>query len=98
MFRRPPGFTLPDPPFPHPSLFPSGRGETMPVPTQHHVNGAPLTPPFPEGTEQFILGMCCFWGGERIFWQLEGVVTTAAGYAGGYTPNPTYEEVCSGRT
>src|SRR3546814_7157894 len=75
-----------------------GRGETMPVPTQHHVNGAPLTPPFPEGTEQTILGMGCFWGVERIFWQLEGVVTTAAGYAGGYTPNPTYEEVCSGRT
>src|SRR3546814_252859 len=75
-----------------------GRGETMPVPTQHHVNGAPLTPPFPEGTEQIILGMGCFWGVERIFWQLEGVVTTAAGYAGGYTPNPTYEEVCSGRT
>src|SRR3546814_11225670 len=73
-----------------------GRGETMPGPTQHHGNGAPLTPPFPEGTEQIILGMGCFWGVERIFWQLEGVVTTAAGYAGGYTPNPTYEEVCSG--
>src|SRR3546814_20552201 len=75
-----------------------GRCETMPGPTQHHGNGVPLPPPVPEGTGQISLGMGCFWGVERVVWQLEGVVTTAAGYAGGYTPNPTYEEVCSGRT
>jgi peptide-methionine (S)-S-oxide reductase len=75
-----------------------GRSAAMPVPERHHVNGAPLQPPFPEGTEQIIVGMGCFWGAERIFWQLDGVVTTAVGYAGGHTPNPTYEEVCSGRT
>ena len=75
-----------------------GRSEAMPVPERHHVNGAPLAPPFPEGTEQLIVGMGCFWGAERVFWQLDGVVTTAVGYAGGHTPNPTYEEVCSGRT
>jgi peptide-methionine (S)-S-oxide reductase len=70
----------------------------MPVPAQHFVNGHPLTPPWPDGlqTAQFALG--CFWGAERKFWQLPGVYTTAVGYAGGYTPNPTYEEVCSGRT
>src|SRR3546814_15947912 len=72
-----------------------GRGETMHVPTQHHVNGAPLTPPFPEGTEQIILGMGCFWGVERTFWQLEGVVTTAAGSAGCSPPTPTYSAECS---
>jgi peptide-methionine (S)-S-oxide reductase len=75
-----------------------GRSEAMPVPERHHVSGAALTPPFPPGTEQIIVGMGCFWGAERIFWQLDGVVSTAAGYAGGSTPNPTYEEVCSGRT
>jgi len=75
-----------------------GRSDAMPVPPRHHVNGAPLTPPFPDGTEQLVVGMGCFWGAERIFWQLDGVVTTAVGYAGGHTPNPTYEEVCSGRT
>jgi peptide-methionine (S)-S-oxide reductase len=75
-----------------------GRSQSMPVPAQHFVNGHPLTPPWPDGlqTAQFALG--CFWGAERKFWQLPGVYTTAVGYAGGYTPNPTYEEVCSGRT
>jgi peptide-methionine (S)-S-oxide reductase len=75
-----------------------GRAETMPVRDTHHVSGASIVPPFPDGTEQLVVGMGCFWGAERIFWQLEGVVTTAVGYAGGHTPNPTYEEVCSGRT
>jgi peptide-methionine (S)-S-oxide reductase len=62
------------------------------------VLGTPLTPPFPEGMEQLVVGMGCFWGAERVFWQADGVYTTAVGYAGGFTPNPTYEEVCSGRT
>jgi peptide-methionine (S)-S-oxide reductase len=70
----------------------------MPVPERHFVNGNPLTPPFPEGMEQAVFGMGCFWGAERLFWQLPGVYTTAVGYAGGATPNPTYEEVCSGFT
>jgi peptide-methionine (S)-S-oxide reductase len=68
------------------------------VPESHFVLGTPLEPPFPEGVETAIFGMGCFWGAERDFWQAPGVYTTAAGYAGGYTPNPTYEEVCSGRT
>ena len=72
--------------------------QTMPVPDAHFVNGNPLQPPFPEGLEQAVFGMGCFWGAERKFWQAPGVYTTAVGYAGGYTPNPTYEEVCSGRT
>jgi peptide-methionine (S)-S-oxide reductase len=75
-----------------------GRAARMPVPPAHEVLGTPLTPPFPEGTERMLVGMGCFWGAERIFWQIEGVYTTAVGYAGGLTPNPTYEEVCSGRT
>jgi peptide-methionine (S)-S-oxide reductase len=70
----------------------------MPVPATHFVNGRPIAPPFPEGIEQIVLGLGCFWGAERIFWELPGVYTTAVGYAGGQTPNPTYEEVCSGRT
>jgi peptide-methionine (S)-S-oxide reductase len=68
------------------------------VPETHFVLGTPLEPPFPEGVETAIFGMGCFWGAERDFWQAPGVYTTAVGYAGGYTPNPTYEEVCSGRT
>ncbi len=64
----------------------------------HHVLGTPLAPPFPDGTERAILGLGCFWGAEKVFWQAPGVHTTAVGYAGGFTPNPTYEEVCSGRT
>jgi peptide-methionine (S)-S-oxide reductase len=75
-----------------------GRTREMPVPETHFVNGHPLKPPFPEGLETAIFGMGCFWGAERVFWQLPGVYTTAVGYAGGFTPNPTYEEVCSGRT
>ncbi len=75
-----------------------GRSEAMPVPDRHYVNGNPLTPPFPEGFEQILVGMGCFWGAERTFWEAPGVFTTAVGYAGGYTPNPTYQEVCSGLT
>jgi peptide-methionine (S)-S-oxide reductase len=75
-----------------------GRAEPMAVPERHEVLGTPLVPPFPEGVKTAIFGMGCFWGAEQIFWQAEGVYTTAVGYAGGITPNPTYEEVCSGRT
>ena len=75
-----------------------GRDEAMPVPARHEVLGTPIAPPFPDGLERAIVGMGCFWGAERVFWQAPGVYTTAVGYAGGYTPNPTYEEVCSGRT
>ena len=70
----------------------------MPVLANHFVNKNPLKPPFPQGTEQVIFGLGCFWGAERLFWQTEGVFSTSVGYAAGYTPNPTYEEVCSGRT
>jgi peptide-methionine (S)-S-oxide reductase len=75
-----------------------GRSAAMPVPPAHFVNGAPLVPPFPAGLEQAQFGLGCFWGAERRFWQVDGVFTTAVGYAGGFTPNPTYEEVCSGLT
>jgi len=75
-----------------------GRATAMPVAAAHHVNGHPLTPPFPDGFEQAVFGLGCFWGAERVFWETPGVWTTAVGYAGGFTPNPTYEEVCSGRT
>jgi peptide-methionine (S)-S-oxide reductase len=75
-----------------------GRTQTMPVPAKHHVNGNPLQPPFPDGMEQAVFGLGCFWGAERKFWQQPGVYTTAAGYAAGHTPNPTYKEVCSGMT
>lgn len=75
-----------------------GREETMPVPETHYVNGQPLQPPFPAHLETAVLGLGCFWGAERRFWQTEGVVSTAVGYAGGFTPNPLYEEVCSGLT
>jgi peptide-methionine (S)-S-oxide reductase len=75
-----------------------GRSEQMPVPERHEVLGTPLSPPFPEGLEQAVFGMGCFWGAERKFWQTPGVYTTAVGYAGGFTPNPTYKEVCSGLT
>jgi peptide-methionine (S)-S-oxide reductase len=76
----------------------AGRDETMPVPGRHEVLGTPIAPPFPDGLETAIVGMGCFWGAERVFWQAPGVYTTAVGYAGGYTRNPSYEEVCSGRT
>jgi peptide-methionine (S)-S-oxide reductase len=72
--------------------------QTMPVPESHFVNGHPLTGPWPEGMSTIVGGMGCFWGAERIFWQLDGVYSTFVGYAGGFTANPTYEEVCSGRT
>jgi peptide-methionine (S)-S-oxide reductase len=75
-----------------------GRSETMPVPDTHFVNGHPLVAPFPAGLQQAVFGMGCFWGAERKFWEAPGVYTTAVGYAGGLTPNPSYEEVCSGRT
>jgi peptide-methionine (S)-S-oxide reductase len=75
-----------------------GRSVQMPVAPRHVVLGTPMTPPFPEGYERAIVGLGCFWGAERVFWQAPGVYTTAVGYAGGFTPNPTYEEVCSGRT
>jgi peptide-methionine (S)-S-oxide reductase len=75
-----------------------GREEAIAVPERHDVLGTPLKPPFPEGLETAVFGMGCFWGAERVFWQAPGVYTTAVGYAGGYTPNPSYEEVCSART
>jgi peptide-methionine (S)-S-oxide reductase len=75
-----------------------GRSEKMPVPEHHYVSGRPLAPPFPEGMKLAMFGLGCFWGAERKFWQTEGVYTTAVGYAGGFTPNPTYREVCSGMT
>ncbi len=75
-----------------------GRGEPMAVPERHFVLGTPLKAPFPQGLETAVLALGCFWGAERRFWQIEGVYTTAVGYSGGYTPNPTYEEVCSSRT
>jgi peptide-methionine (S)-S-oxide reductase len=75
-----------------------GRSESIPVPATHYVNGNPLQPPYPVGLEMTMVGMGCFWGAERKFWQLDGVFVTAVGYAGGYTPNPTYREVCSGMT
>src|SRR5690349_5093959 len=75
-----------------------GRETEVPVPDKHFVLGTPLKPPFPEGFQSAVFGMGCFWGAERKFWEADGVYTTAVGHAGGYTPNPTYEEVCSGRT
>ena len=83
---------------PTPDAALSGREAPMPGLGDHLVLGTALTPPFPDGTEQAIFGMGCFWGAERLFWEAPGMFTTAAGYAGGYTPNPTYQEVCSGRT
>jgi peptide-methionine (S)-S-oxide reductase len=75
-----------------------GRDQVISVPERHEVLGNPLTPPWPEGFQQIVVGMGCFWGAERVFWQADGVWTTAVGYAGGHTKNPTYEEVCSART
>ena len=75
-----------------------GRDSAMPVPARHFVNGNPLSPPFPAEMERMMVGMGCFWGAERMFWQIPGVHITAVGYAAGVTPNPSYEEVCSGRT
>src|SRR5450759_5316209 len=75
-----------------------GRQTEIPLPARHEVLGTPLKGPFPEGIETAVFGMGCFWGAERLFWEAEGVYTTAVGYAGGFTANPTYQEVCSGRT
>jgi peptide-methionine (S)-S-oxide reductase len=75
-----------------------GRDQQIPVPARHEVLGTPLAPPFPDAMEQAIVAMGCFWGAERVFWQAPGVYTTAVGYEGGFTPNPTYEEVCTTRT
>jgi len=83
---------------PQPEQSLAGRTEAMPVSDAHFVNGNRLTPPFPAGLEQAVFGMGCFWGAERKFWEAPGVYSTAVGYAGGYTPNPTYREVCSGMT
>lgn len=76
----------------------AGRSAPIATPEPHFVNGRSIVAPFPEGHEQIVFGLGCFWGAERVFWQTDGVWVTAVGYAGGYTPNPTYEEVCSGRT
>ena len=75
-----------------------GRSQKMDVPEKHHVNGARLEPPFPAGTETALFGLGCFWGAEKKFWNVKGVYTTAVGYAAGFTPNPTYREVCTGQT
>ncbi len=91
-------FKSPQPRMPTPEQALPGRAVTMPIPERHYVNGHPLAPPFPEGMAEALFGMGCFWGAERRFWQLEGVYVTAVGYAGGHTPNPTYEEVCTGMT
>jgi peptide-methionine (S)-S-oxide reductase len=83
---------------PEPEAALPGRDTAMPVPATHEVLGTSMRPPFPPGFGQVVVGLGCFWGAERKFWQAPGVHTTAVGYSGGYTPNPTYEEVCSGRT
>jgi peptide-methionine (S)-S-oxide reductase len=83
---------------PRPEDAPKGRDRRMPVPARHAVNGNAMEPPYPAGCLPAMFGLGCFWGAERKFWQLPGVHVTAVGYAGGYTPNPTYEEVCSGLT
>ena len=83
---------------PRPEQALPGRREGMPVPERHFVNGNRLIPPFPDGTELALFGMGCFWGAERKFWPLAGVYSTMVGYAAGFTPNPTYREVCSGQT
>jgi peptide-methionine (S)-S-oxide reductase len=83
---------------PSPDQALPGRDRAMPVPDRHYVNGHPLAGPFPDGMQQALFGLGCFWGAERRFWETAGVYSTAVGYAGGYTPNPTYDEVCSGLT
>lgn len=91
-------FTMDKTRMPTPDEAPAGRDTAIVEPGEHRVTGRPLAPPYPEETRQALFGMGCFWGAEQVFWQLEGVYVTAVGYAGGFTPNPTYEEVCGGRT
>src|SRR5659263_342327 len=83
---------------PKPAEALPGRPDSIAIPERHHVNGARLAPPWPDGTRTAVFGLGCFWGAEKKFWQTPGVISTAVGYAGGSTPNPTYGEVCSGRT
>ena len=83
---------------PDPAKALPGRAEAVEVPERHFVNGAKLTPPYPDGGQVATFAMGCFWGAEKLFWQMPGVIVTAVGYAGGYTPNPTYREVCTGKT
>lgn len=83
---------------PEPAEALPGRAEPMPVPARHYVNGYSMRPPYPANKERAMFGLGCFWGAEKCFWQLPGVALTAVGYTGGHTPNPTYEEVCSGMT
>src|SRR4026208_1650764 len=83
---------------PNPAEALAGRPEPIPTAETHFVNGKPLKGPYPEGMQKALFGLGCFWGAERVFWKTPGVYVTAVGYAGGYTPNPTYQEVCSGRT
>ncbi len=91
-------FAFSEPRMPAPEQALPGREEPMSVPGRHMVLGTPLAPPYPEGMQVIQFGMGCFWGAERLFWQLDGVYSTSVGYGGGYTPNPTYREVCSGQT
>jgi peptide-methionine (S)-S-oxide reductase len=91
-------FTMDKTRMPTPDEAPAGRDTAIVEPGEHRVTGRPLAPPYPEETRQALFGMGCFWGAEQVFWQLEGVYVTAVGYAGGFTPHPTYEEVCGGRT
>jgi len=91
LHRRPAGVPAPEDCLP-------GRPEPIPTSSTHYVNGNPIKPPFPDGMESIILGMGCFWGAERLFWQVDGVYVTAAGYSGGTTPNPTYQETCTSMT
>ncbi len=93
MFAKRNKQTMPDPAHALP-----GRSEPLPTPSNHLVLDTPIAGPYPDGYEKALFGLGCFWGPERFFWQLDGVYTTAVGYAGGYTPNPTYEEVCTGQT
>ncbi|WP_330233845.1 peptide-methionine (S)-S-oxide reductase MsrA [Nocardia sp. NBC_00508] len=90
--------SLPEPAMVTPEQALPGRAEPLLVPDTHYVNGHPIQPPFPDGMQVAVVAMGCFWGAEKGFWEIDGVYTTAVGYVGGHTPNPTYEEVCSGRT
>ena len=92
LFRRKTQMVTPD------QALPGRDHPAFPVPDRHAVLGTPIRPPFPAGLETAVFGLGCFWGAEKLFWQTDGVYSTAVGYAGGHTPNPTYEEVCSGRT